>query len=76
MSYLLAREGCILILWDVDAAGLQRTAEQVRAVGASAYTFVCNVADREAVKRTAHEVRAHTFASKHVPIGRVFTHGI
>ncbi|XP_072852975.1 retinol dehydrogenase 10 isoform X3 [Pogona vitticeps] len=37
-----ARRGAILVLWDVDAEGNESTAQEVRKLGAKAYTYTCD----------------------------------
>lgn len=44
-------------LWDIDRAGLDRVAEEIRAAGAEAHAYACDVADRRAVYATAQRVR-------------------
>ncbi|KAF7240907.1 Retinol dehydrogenase 10 [Varanus komodoensis] len=52
-----ARQGATLILWDTDREGNENTAKEVRALGATAYTYVCDVSRREAVYSAAELVR-------------------
>src|SRR6478736_5743111 len=54
-----AREGAaVVILWDVDAEALARTAAEVAALGARAVTRTVNLADRAAIGEAALEARA------------------
>jgi len=52
-----AKLGCKLVLWDVNREGNEETAQLVREKGARAFTFSCDITDREAVYRTADKVR-------------------
>lgn len=45
-----------VILWDVDAGGLDRVAGEIRAAGRAVLTSVCDVSRDEEVYRTAREV--------------------
>lgn len=57
-SVALAREGCDLALADVNDAGLQDTAAEVRALGRRARTDHVDVSDKERMRRYAEEVFA------------------
>ena len=52
-----ARRGAILVLWDVDAEGNESTAQEVRKLGAKAYTYTCDVSRKEVVYGAADCVR-------------------
>ncbi|KAH0619141.1 hypothetical protein JD844_018839 [Phrynosoma platyrhinos] len=52
-----ARRGATLVLWDVDTKGNENTAREVRKLGAKAYTYTCDVSQRELVYATASCVR-------------------
>ena len=54
----LARQGAELVLVDIDEAGLAGAAEEVRAAGARAGTFVCDVSREDRVRAMADEVLA------------------
>ncbi len=49
LALALARRGARLLLADIDAAGLDRVATEVRATGADCYTQVTDTGDRQAV---------------------------
>ncbi|WP_104105357.1 SDR family oxidoreductase [Nocardioides sp. 616] len=54
-----AAQGAVLHLTDVDAAGLHRTAEEIRAAGGTvAYAAPADIADYDAVRGLADEVTA------------------
>jgi short-subunit dehydrogenase len=54
-----AREGAgVVILWDVDADGLAKTAAEVTALGARAVVRQVDLADRTAIAEAAAECRA------------------
>src|SRR5438445_1792497 len=53
MSRTMAAEGGRLVLWDVDAAGLQATRTELGASGASVATYVCDLSDRAAIAAVA-----------------------
>jgi len=52
-----AKLGSKLVLWDVNREGNEETARLVRERGARAFTFSCDITDREAVYRAAEKVR-------------------
>jgi all-trans-retinol dehydrogenase (NAD+) len=49
----IAAEGGHLILWDVDAAGLERARAELAAAGRKVSAYICNLRDRSAVAATA-----------------------
>ncbi len=58
MALKMARRGGKMVLWDLDAAGLDRTAREIQsAAGGPVHTYLCDVADRDAVYATAARVR-------------------
>jgi NAD(P)-dependent dehydrogenase (short-subunit alcohol dehydrogenase family) len=58
-AILLAREGCGCAIADIDEAGLRRTEDEIRALGAAIHATVLDVSDREAVYEWADEVARH-----------------
>ncbi len=59
LALKLAKMGCRLALSDVDAAGLERIAGDVGALGAPACHHAVDVSDRDAVFRWAEDVVVH-----------------
>ncbi|CAM3785900.1 SDR family oxidoreductase [Tsukamurella ocularis] len=55
----LARQGARLSLCDYDPAGLEKTVEDARALGAEVHTKVVNVGEREQILAYADEVAEH-----------------
>ena len=55
---LLAAEGARLAITDVDAKGLERTAEKIRAAGGEVTTYIVDVANKDAVYDFADQVAA------------------
>src|SRR6266404_670992 len=53
MSRTMAAEGGRLVLWDVDATGLQATRTELGSSGASVATYVCDLSDRAAIAAVA-----------------------
>lgn len=53
-ALMMAKEGADLILCDISHE-VEGVAEEVRALGAKAYPFVCNVTSRESVDKTMAE---------------------
>ncbi|WP_339516783.1 SDR family NAD(P)-dependent oxidoreductase [Pseudomonas sp. RL_15y_Pfl2_60] len=56
LAFGLARQGCALALSDVNAEGLDETAEQARKLGVEVHCTVVDVTDREAMHAWASEV--------------------
>jgi all-trans-retinol dehydrogenase (NAD+) len=53
-----ARLGATVVIYDLDAGAMNAAVEEIkRLTGREAHGFVCDVSDREAVYRTADEVR-------------------
>mmetsp|Transcript_11560 Transcript_11560/g.25277 ORF Transcript_11560/g.25277 Transcript_11560/m.25277 type:complete len:308 (-) Transcript_11560:113-1036(-) len=57
LSIELAKRGVIMILWDINIAGAEETAEMIRKIGGSATAFKVDVTNREEVYRIAQQVR-------------------
>nr|UST29446.1 17 beta-hydroxysteroid dehydrogenase 13 [Haliclona caerulea] len=53
----LAKEGCKLVIWDVNADGLKAVAEEIKALGAEVHHYVCNLCKREMVYEVADKVK-------------------
>lgn len=56
MAHILAAKGCQVVLWDVNAAGMDKVKGELAAAGAACSTYVVDVSDRELVYRVAKEV--------------------
>ena len=54
----LAREGCALAIADLNEAGLQQTADEVRALGRKVSIHLVDVSDKQRMQRFANEVHA------------------
>ena len=55
-SLELSKQGCTLVLWDLDEAGNAETCRQVRDNGGRAFTYTVDVSDRGALEETADAV--------------------
>jgi all-trans-retinol dehydrogenase (NAD+) len=53
MARTMAAEGARLVLWDVDARGLEATQAELAATRAPVTTYVCDLSDRAAIAATA-----------------------
>ncbi len=52
------RQGATVVIYDLDAGAMNAVVEEIKELtGREAHGFVCDVSDREAVYRTADEVR-------------------
>jgi NAD(P)-dependent dehydrogenase (short-subunit alcohol dehydrogenase family) len=58
MSRLLAREGALVAVADLDATAVEETARQVRAEGLAAITIVADVGEPAQIERMVAEARA------------------
>jgi NAD(P)-dependent dehydrogenase (short-subunit alcohol dehydrogenase family) len=54
----IAADGGRVVLWDLDAPGLEAFAAELRARGGVADAYHCDVSDRAAISATAERVRA------------------
>lgn len=53
-----ARDGAKVVIWDVNAEALERTAGEFRARGWGVFTDVVDISDREQVYKAATKVKA------------------
>eukprot|EP01116_Phalansterium_solitarium_P011769 TRINITY_DN27545_c0_g1_i1.p1 TRINITY_DN27545_c0_g1~~TRINITY_DN27545_c0_g1_i1.p1 ORF type:complete len:249 (+),score=3.94 TRINITY_DN27545_c0_g1_i1:224-970(+) len=59
MALECAKEGCTVVLWDINKEGLASTKKEVESIGTGAvYTYHVDVSERESVYRTADLVKA------------------
>ena len=58
MARKLAAGGAHVILWDLNAAGLETARRDLEAAGRSVETDVCNLSSREAIEAAAARVLA------------------
>lgn len=58
MAEQLAALGARVVLWDINASGLDEVAAGIRARGGTADTFACDLADANAIHATAARVLA------------------
>jgi short-subunit dehydrogenase len=56
MALRLAREGCKVVLLDINKAGLDSVAAEVAALGVTARAYVCDVSKREDIYRVCKQV--------------------
>ncbi|MBI5845591.1 MAG: SDR family oxidoreductase [Deltaproteobacteria bacterium] len=56
MAKNFGREGSRVVLWDINEAGLKRTAEEIKAEGGEAHSYICDVSNNEAVYEVAAKV--------------------
>jgi all-trans-retinol dehydrogenase (NAD+) len=56
MARKLAAGGAHVILWDLNAAGLEKARQDLAAAGRSVESHVCNLSSREAIEATAARV--------------------
>lgn len=57
ISLRLAKLGVIVVIWDVNKAGMEETVKLVRAAGGVCYGYVCDLCDREDVYKKAALVK-------------------
>jgi len=57
VAKLFARDGARLVLWDLRKDDLDKTAAEIKALGAEVRTYLCDVTRREMVYETAEKVR-------------------
>lgn len=54
----MARLGAVIVVWDINEEGARKTVRLVQKSGGSAIYFICDIRDREAVYRTAKQVKS------------------
>ncbi|UCD84864.1 MAG: SDR family NAD(P)-dependent oxidoreductase, partial [Deltaproteobacteria bacterium] len=57
VARLFARDGARIVLWDLRQEDLNKTAEELKALGAEIHTYICDVTNRQTVYETADKVR-------------------
>jgi all-trans-retinol dehydrogenase (NAD+) len=57
MALEIARMGGTLAIWDINKENLDKTVEELKAIGRPAYGYICNVADKNEVKKVAQKVK-------------------
>ena len=58
LALRFAAEGATVVLWDVNAAGLDTVRAEIAAAGATARAYACNLADRRAIAAVAAKTLA------------------
>ncbi|XP_043593345.1 estradiol 17-beta-dehydrogenase 11-like [Bombus pyrosoma] len=53
----LANLGAIVVIWDVNKAGIEETVKLVKSAGGICYGYVCDLCDREDIYKKAEQVR-------------------
>jgi all-trans-retinol dehydrogenase (NAD+) len=57
MAVKFAKLGSVVVLWDINNDDNEETARLVRNAGGHAYTYTCDIGDRETVYKTAERVK-------------------
>nr|XP_012235705.1 PREDICTED: short-chain dehydrogenase/reductase family 16C member 6 isoform X2 [Linepithema humile] len=57
LSLRLANLGAIVVVWDINEAGIEETVKLVRAAGGSCYGYVCDLCDREDIYKKARIIK-------------------
>ncbi|NP_001161646.1 retinol dehydrogenase 10-like protein [Saccoglossus kowalevskii] len=57
MAINFAKQGCKLVIWDIDKDGGDKTADQITALGATAHSYRCDVTNKDEVYRLAEQVK-------------------
>jgi NAD(P)-dependent dehydrogenase (short-subunit alcohol dehydrogenase family) len=50
--------GAKLVLWDMDGVKCEQAAKEIKALGGSAYSYCCDVTDRQKVLEMAKQVKS------------------
>ncbi|KAF8373921.1 hypothetical protein PRIPAC_80350 [Pristionchus pacificus] len=56
MAIEFAKLGCIMVIWDVNAAGNEETKNMIRKTGATVHAYTVDLSKREQIKATAGRV--------------------
>ncbi|KAK0075457.1 hypothetical protein PV325_006883 [Microctonus aethiopoides] len=57
LSFRLANLGVIVVIWDINEAGMDETVKLIRAAGGSCYGYVCNLCNKEDVYEKAEIIK-------------------
>ncbi|XP_002735961.1 17-beta-hydroxysteroid dehydrogenase 13-like, partial [Saccoglossus kowalevskii] len=57
MAINFAKQGCRLVIWDMNKHGGDETAEQITNLGATAHSYRCDVTNKDEVYRLAEQVK-------------------
>lgn len=57
LSLRLANLGAIVVVWDINEAGIDETVKLVRAAGGTCYGYVCDLCDRADIYEKAKAIR-------------------
>ncbi|RWS00553.1 epidermal retinol dehydrogenase 2-like protein, partial [Dinothrombium tinctorium] len=57
LAIKFAKEGCRIVLWDIDQKGLDETCKQIESLNKSCWKYVCDLTNRNEVYTTAKKVK-------------------
>ncbi|XP_011349328.1 estradiol 17-beta-dehydrogenase 11 [Ooceraea biroi] len=57
LSLRLSKLGAIVVVWDINEAGIEETVKLVRAAGGTCYGYVCDLCDREDIYNKAKIIK-------------------
>jgi all-trans-retinol dehydrogenase (NAD+) len=57
LAKMFAKDGARIVLWDLRQSDLDKTAEEIKQLGAEVHTYVCDVTNRQLVYDTAARVK-------------------
>jgi len=57
LARMFAKDGARIVLWDLRQSDLDKTAEEIKQLGAEVHTYVCDVTNRQLVYDTAAKVK-------------------
>lgn len=64
---MFAKHDCKVVLWDVNSEGNEETAEEIKKMGKTCYTYTVDLSIKDEVYKTAEKVRkAFTFLIYHL----------
>jgi all-trans-retinol dehydrogenase (NAD+) len=57
LSFGFAKKGCRLILLDINKEGLKKTTNEINKMETEAFSYICDVSDRDEVYKTADKIK-------------------
>ncbi|GIX99529.1 hypothetical protein CEXT_729301 [Caerostris extrusa] len=57
LALKFAKEGAVLVLWDVDEKGIQNVSSEIKSRGGAAHAYLCDISDNDQVQQVGKRVQ-------------------